>query len=215
MLQCKLLCFYKIQKYLRFLKSHWELRFFSFLGLPSLFFRTQVLSIEMESRMMQSYHLWFWRVGFIFDFSIWWVFMGSLWWVYLYGRPYVKAKKKSIFLVGWPFCKGPSRRVGIVLTKQECTKWFWKNMAISNCLLWRCKTLAIRISRCSNTFSVRNNWMCLNISSQLHVLLQLCYICSSWLSLGCELRKWNNFSNKVASKTSCEIQRTLRLLEIK
>jgi cytochrome c oxidase subunit 2 len=45
--KCKLLCLYKIQRYLRFSKSRWELRFFSFLSLPSLFLRTQVLSIEM------------------------------------------------------------------------------------------------------------------------------------------------------------------------
>lgn len=36
--------------------------------------------------------------------------------------------------------------------------------------------------------------------------LRLCYICSSWLSLGCELHMWDIFSNKVASKTSCETQ---------
>jgi hypothetical protein len=53
--------------------------------------------------------------------------MGSLWWVCLYGRPYAKAKKKKSF-VGWPFCKGPSKRAGVVLKKIRIYQMILKNI---------------------------------------------------------------------------------------
>jgi hypothetical protein len=53
--------------------------------------------------------------------------MGSLWSVCLYGRPYAKAKKIYSF-IGWPFCKGPSRRAGVVLKKTRIYQMILKNI---------------------------------------------------------------------------------------
>ena len=60
--------------------------------------------------MMRNYHLRFRRVGLISELFISWVFIGLVRQVRLYGRPFVRAKKKKyIFFVGWPFCfvRGP------------------------------------------------------------------------------------------------------------
>jgi hypothetical protein len=53
--------------------------------------------------------------------------MGSLWWACLYGRPYAKVKK-FYFVVGWPFYKGPSRKVGVVLKNTRIYQMILKNI---------------------------------------------------------------------------------------
>ena len=54
--------------------------------------------------MMRNYHLRFRRVGLISELFISWVFIGLVRQVRLYGRPFVRAKKKNtFFLLAGPF----------------------------------------------------------------------------------------------------------------
>jgi hypothetical protein len=62
----------------------------------------------------------------------------------------------------WPFMASKSWLQKFITKSKLIHEIIYKN-----CLLWRCRTLAIRISRCSNTFDARNNWVHLNISSRL------------------------------------------------
>ena len=67
---------------------------------------------------MRNYHLWFQRVGLIFDLFIFWVFMGLLPQVRLYGRP---AKKIICWLAR------ASQRAEVVMRKTRIYQMILKN----------------------------------------------------------------------------------------
>lgn len=69
---------------------------------------------------MRNYHLWFQRVGLIFDLFIFWVFMVLLPQVRLYGRP-----AKKIYFFCW--LARASRRAEVVLRKTRIYQMILKN----------------------------------------------------------------------------------------
>jgi len=53
----------------------------------------------------------------------------------------MRRQKKIYFFIGWPFCKGPSRRAGVVLKKTRIYQMILKNIWLFPILSVRSKIL--------------------------------------------------------------------------